>query len=87
MSKVLKEKKSACVFEIGRRYRVTGMTDRFGNKVEYSVLITGREGADIVLFDSENVCSWSKVGRNEDGSEYFTNKSLTNGVVRASDAI
>lgn len=75
------------IFEVGRSYSVTGMTDRFGHNVEYTVLITGREGPDIVLFDSENVCGWSKVSRYEDGSEYFTNKNLTNGVVRASDAI
>ena len=75
------------VFDIGRSYRVTGMTDRFGHKVDYTVLITGREGTDIVLFDSENVCSWSKVRRYEDGSEYFTNKNLTNGVVRAADVV
>ena len=79
--------KRVMVFDIGRSYRVTGMTDRFGHKVEYTVLITGREGPDIVLFDSENVCAWSKVRRYEDGSEYFTNKNLTNGVVRASDVV
>lgn len=83
----MSKEKRISIFAVGRRYRVTGMTDRFGHKVEYTVMITGREGPDIVLFDSENLCAWSKVCRFEDGSEYFTHKHLTNGVVRASDVM